>query len=165
MQPLDRCHDAVVAFFCRQPSANPLFQADQEAIVRVDDSRVVPLTLLTQAGVTVSVAVVLGACFGGTALVSALLGGIAAVAPNAFLAARLALPRERDDAAAVLRSARVGIVGKAVLTATLFGLIFAAVRPISAPAVFGGFIAAQVVVLGALLVGSGTSDVNLGAKS
>ena len=155
MQPLDRCHDTVVAFFCRQPFANPLFQADQEAIVRVDDSRVVPLTLLTQAGVTVTVAAVLGACFGAVASVSALLGGITAVAPNAFLAARLGMPRERDDAAAVLRSAWAGVVGKSVLTAVLFGVIFAAVRPISAPAVFAGFIAAQVVVLGALLAGRG----------
>jgi ATP synthase protein I len=165
MQALDRCHDAVVAFFCRQPFANPLFQADQEAIVRVDDSRVVPLTLLTQAGVTVAVAVLLGACYGGVASMSALLGGIAAVAPNAFLAARLGVPRERDDAAAVLRSARVGVVGKTALTAVLFGLIFATVRPLSAPAVFAGFIAAQGVVLGALLMSAGASNVNLGAKS
>lgn len=165
MAPLDRCHDGVVAFFCRQPFANSLFQADQEAIVRLDDSRVVPLTLLTQAGVTIAVAVVLGARYGGVASMSALLGGIAAVAPNAFLAARLGVPRERDDAHALLRSARVGVLGKLVLTAVLFSLIFALVRPLSAPAVFGGFIAAQAVVLGALLVGSAPSNVNLGAKS
>jgi len=165
MQPLDRCHDAVVAFFCRQPFADPLFQADQEAIVRIDDNRVVPLTLLAQAGVTVAVAAVLGACYGGIASMSALLGGIAAVAPNAYLAARLAMPRARDDAQAVLRSAKVGVVGKTALTAALFGVIFAAVRPISAPAVFGGFIAAQAVVLGALLVGGAPSNLDLGAKS
>jgi ATP synthase protein I len=165
MQPLDTRHDAVVAFFCRQPFADSPFQADQEAIVRVDDSRVVPLTLLTQAGVTVAVAVVLGVAYGPVESMSALLGGITAVAPNAYLAARLAVPRERDSAEAVVRSARIGVVGKTVLTAVLFGVIFATVRPLSAPAVFGGFIAAQLVVFGGLLMGSGASNVDLGAKS
>jgi len=133
--------------------------------VQIDDSRVVPLTLLAQAAVTVAMAVGLGAIFGGVASLSALLGGIAVVAPNAFLAARLGVPRERDDAAAVLHSARVGVVGKTVLTALLFGLIFAMVRPISAPAVFAGFIAAQTVVFGALLVGGVPTKLDLGAKS
>lgn len=133
--------------------------------MQIDDSRVVPLTLLAQAGVTVAMAVGLGALFGGVAALSALLGGIAAVAPNAFLAARLGVPRERDDAAAMLRSARFGVVGKTVLTALLFGLIFAMVRPISAPAVFAGFIAAQTVIFGALLVGTAPTKLDLGAKS
>ena len=133
--------------------------------MQIDDSRVVPLTLLAQVGVTVAMAVGLGALFGGVAALSALLGGIAAVAPNAFLAARLGVPRERDDAAAVLRAAQLGVVGKTVLTALLFGLIFALVRPISAPAVFAGFIAAQTVVFGALLAGGAPRKLDLGAKS
>lgn len=130
-----------------------------------DDRRVVPLTLLAQAGVAAALAVLLGLSLGRVAGVSALLGGIAAVAPNAFLAARLIGPRRDDDAAAVLRSAWVGAVGKLVLTALLFGMIFATVRPISGPAVFGGFIAAQTMVLGALLIGGGRARMNLGNKS
>jgi len=133
--------------------------------VQIDDRCVVPLTLLVQAGVAVGVAVLLGIAYGATAGVSALLGGIAAVAPNAFLAARLMQPRAHDDAAAVMRSAHVGVLGKMLLTGVVFGVIFATVRPISAPAVFGGFIAAQIVVLGALLVGGGAANVNLGVKS
>jgi hypothetical protein len=65
----------------------------------------------------------------------------------------------------VLRSAQVGVVGKLAMTALLFGVIFATVRPISGSAVFGGFIAAQTVVLGALLLGRETTTLNLGAKS
>lgn len=131
----------------------------------IDDRRVVPFTLLAQAGVAVALAIALALFFGTVAGFSALLGGMTAVAPNAFLAARLVGPREHDEAAAVLRSARIGVVGKLVLTALLFGVIFATVRPISGLAVFGGLIAAQSVILGALLVGGGTAGLNLGAKS
>jgi len=133
--------------------------------VQIDDRRVVPLTLLAQAGAAAALAVILGLSVGAVACLSALLGGIAAVAPNAFLAARLIGPRRHDDAAAVLRSAQVGVAGKLVITALLFGVIFATVRPISGLAVFGGFIAAQTVVLGALLFGSGATDLNMGTKS
>ncbi len=123
------------------------------------------MTLLAQAGVAAALAVLLGLWIGAVAGVSALLGGIAAVAPNAFLAARLVGPRRDDDAAAVLRSAQIGVIGKLLLTALLFGVIFATVRPISGLAVFGGFIAAQTVVLGALLFGGGTANLKLGTKS
>jgi len=132
--------------------------------VQIDDRRVVPLTLLAQAGVAAGLAGLLGLTAGAVASTSALLGGLAAVAPNAFLAARLIGPRHNDDATAVLRSAQIGLVGKLVLTALLFGAIFATVRPISGLAVFGGFIAAQTVVLGALLVGSRPASLNLGTK-
>ena len=131
----------------------------------IDDRRVVPFTLLAQAGVAVGLAGLLALCVGPVAAYSALLGGVAAVVPNAFLAARLVGSRDHDDAGAVLRSARIGVVGKLAITALLFGAIFATVTPISGPAVFGGFIAAQTVVLGALLVGRETTTLNLGAKS
>ncbi|HSG64879.1 MAG TPA: ATP synthase subunit I [Gammaproteobacteria bacterium] len=131
----------------------------------MDDRRVVPFTLLAQAGVAAGLAGLLALGVGPVVGYSALLGGVTAVVPNAFLAARLVGRRDRDDAAAVLRSAGVGVVGKLAITALLFGTIFAAVRPVSGLAVFGGFIAAQTVVLGALLVGSGTATPKLGAKS
>lgn len=130
----------------------------------IDDRRVVPFTLLAQAGVAVALAVLLGFWVDGVAGVSALLGGTVAVVPNAFLAARLVKPRHDDDAAAVMRSAWIGVLGKLLITALLFGVIFHTVKPISGLAVFGGFIAAQSVILGALLVG-GPASLNLGAKS
>lgn len=120
-----------------------------------DDRRTVPLTLLAQAGVSVGLAIMLWWAHGSVAAVSALLGGMAAVIPNAFLAARLLAPRT-SDARGLLRSAWIGELGKLVLTVLLFAAIFGAVRPLEPLAVFGGFIAAQLVVLGALLLPRGT---------
>ena len=113
--------------------------------------RVVPLTLLAQAGVSMVLAAVLWLSFGDTVAVSTLLGGAAAVVPNGFLAARVLKPNRPVDA--LLRAAWIGEIGKILLTALAFGVIFGFVRPLSPPAVFAGFIAAQLVVFGALLVG------------
>ena len=116
-----------------------------------DVERVVPLTLLAQAGVSVVLAAVLWLSFGDTVAVSTLLGGVAAVVPNGFLAARLLNPRRPMNA--LMRAAWLGEIGKLLLTALAFGVIFGFVRPIAPAAVFAGFIAAQLVVFGALLVG------------
>jgi ATP synthase protein I len=113
----------------------------------------VPLILLVQAGVCVGAGVLAWLWAGETAGLSALLGGAAAVVPNAFLAARLIAARA--SAQALLRAAWIGEFGKVLLTATAFILIFALVRPISAPAVFAGFIAVQLVLFGALVTGNG----------
>jgi ATP synthase protein I len=121
--------------------------------VLIDDSHVVPLTLLAQAGLSLVLAAVLGSWQGMTVGGSALLGGMVAVIPNAFLAARLLKPRRDPSPQAILRAAWIGEIGKWLLTALLFGVIFAAVRPLSAPALFGGFMAAQLVTLGGLLMG------------
>ena len=82
-----------------------------------------------------------------------MLGGATAVVPNGFLAARLLAPSRDQSAKAMMRSAWFGEVGKVLLTALLFGVIFGFVRPLSPLAVFAGFIAAQLVVFGALLLG------------
>lgn len=122
-----------------------------------DDRHVVPMTLLAQAGASVGLAAVLWFWQGNVAAASALLGGMVAVIPNGFLAARLLTPRDAS-AKALMRSAWFGEAGKVVLTALLFGVIFAAVRPLAPLAVFGGFIAAQLVIFGALLVGGGSGN-------
>jgi ATP synthase protein I len=86
------------------------------------------------------------------------LGGAVAVLPNAFLAARLLKPGNTVSAEMLLRSAWLGEAGKLIMTAALFAAVFVAVRPLSAPAVFGGFIAAQLVIFCAPLMGSGWLD-------
>jgi ATP synthase protein I len=123
------------------------------ALKGLRERHLVPITLLAQAGTTLSVAVLVGFWEGWVAAYSLLLGGLTAVAPNAFLAARLLGAR----ADAVMRSAWLGEIGKLLLTVLLFAAIFGFVRPYSAPAVFGGFIAAQLAVLGTLLLGSTTT--------
>jgi F0F1-type ATP synthase assembly protein I len=55
----------------------------------------------------------------------------------------------------LLRAAWIGEIGKIAITIVLFAAIFIAVRPLSALAVFGGFVAAQLVVFAALGLGGG----------
>jgi ATP synthase protein I len=149
----------------QQPQIQQPWRTKEAKVLRgLDDRRVVPLTLLAQAGLSIGLAAFLGIWWGGTAVLSALLGGLTAVLPNAFLAARMLAPHA-DDAKAVMRSAWLGEIGKLLLTALLFGLIFALVRPLSAPAVFAGFVAAQAVVFGALLFGGGAANTELTTKS
>ncbi len=120
---------------------------------RVADSRqTIPLTVLAQLATGVILGAVLFALFGKTAGLSALAGALAAAIPNGFFAARLLGSNPAAGAGGVLRSAWFGLAGKLLLTALLFGAIFAYMKPVSAPAVFGGFIATQLVVLAALLV-------------
>ena len=56
-------------------------------------------------------------------------------------------------------------IGKVLLTVLLFGVIFGFVRPIQPLAVFAGFIAAQLVVFGGLLVGNGAGAQQVMTKS
>jgi ATP synthase protein I len=121
--------------------------------VVIDVKHVVPLTLLAQTCVSLVVAAVLWAWMGEVAGMSVLLGGVTVVIPNAFLAARLMKPSRDQSAQAMMRAAWLGEIGKVLLTALLFGVIFGFVRPIQPLAVFAGFIAAQLVVFGALLIG------------
>ncbi len=121
----------------------------------IDVKHVVPMTLLVQACVSLVVAAAFWLGMGEVAGMSALLGGVAVVIPNGFLAARLLQPSRDESAKAMMRAAWFGEIGKVLLTALLFGVIFGFVRPIQPLAVFAGFIAAQLVVFGALLVGNG----------
>lgn len=119
----------------------------------IDVKHVVPLTLLVQTCVSFVAAVVFWAWMGETAGKSALLGGVAVVIPNGFLAARLLRPSRDESLRAIMHSAWLGEIGKLLLTVLLFAAIFGAVRPLEPLAFFCGFIAAQMVIFGALLVG------------
>jgi len=109
--------------------------------------------LLIQVLVSGILAGALALWLGRTAGVSALLGGAIAVIPNAFLAARLLAPGSGANARALLRAAWFGEIGKLIMTAALFAAVFAAVRPLSALALFGAYIAAQLVIFCAPLLG------------
>lgn len=113
--------------------------------------------LLGQALVTVALAGALLIWQGQVAAVSALLGGLTALVPNAFLAGRLLRAGTGGGGKPLLRAAWVGEIGKLLLTVLLFAVIFARVRPLEPLAVFGGYIAAQAVIFGALLLG-GSGD-------
>lgn len=102
------------------------------------------------------VGLVLGAAlwglFGRVAGYSALLGSLTAVVPNAFLALRLLVPRRDPGAQALLGAAWIGEIGKLALTILLFTVVFTQVKPLSAAALFAGFITTQLVIFSGLLM-------------
>jgi len=108
--------------------------------------------LMAQLGMTVVLAMLFWGTDGRVSGYSALLGGLTCVIPNAFLALRLAVPRRDPGAGALVRAAYIGELGKLALTVLMFGTIFALVRPLSAGALFAGFIAAQLMTFSGFLM-------------
>jgi ATP synthase protein I len=105
--------------------------------------------------VGVVLAAVLLVVLGRVAGYSALLGSLTCVVPNAFLALRLMLPRRDPGAQALLRAAWIGEAGKLALTVLFFTLVFTQVRPLSAAALFAGFIVTQLVAFSGFLMRHG----------
>ncbi len=110
--------------------------------------------LMWQVLVGVALAAVLWGIYGNTAGYSALMGSLTCVVPNAFLALRLVVPRRDPGAQALIGAAWAGEIGKRALTVLFFTLVFTLVRPLSAAALFAGFIATQLVVFSGLLMRS-----------
>ena len=108
--------------------------------------------LLAQTGLTAVLAALFWGLHGHVSGYSALLGGLTAVIPNGFLAARLVLPRRDPGAGALLLAAYLGELGKLALTVLMFAAVFAMVRPLAAGALFAGFIAAQLATFAGFLV-------------
>lgn len=76
-----------------------------------------------------------------TPALSFLCGGLVAVLPQAYFAIRAFRWRGAQAARKAAHAGYAAEVGKFVLSAAGFALVFALVRPIHGPAVFGGFIA------------------------
>jgi len=111
--------------------------------------------LIGQIGIGVVLAAVFWGLKGHVAGYSALLGSLTCVIPNAFLALRLVVPRRDPGASALIRAAYIGELGKLALTVLMFSIVFTQVRPLAAAPLFAGFIAAQLVTLGGLLMRDG----------
>ena len=114
----------------------------------------IPRIIMWQVLVGAILTAVLLGVFGKVAGYSAMLGSLAAVIPNAFLALRLIAPRRDPGAEALIRAAWIGEIGKLALTVLIFTLVFTLVRPLSAAALFAGFIATQLVTFSGLLMRS-----------
>ena len=110
--------------------------------------------LMWQLLIGVVLAAVLWGVFGKVAGYSAALGGLTCVIPNAFLALRLVAARRDRGAESLLRATLIGEIGKLALTVLIFSLVFSLVRPLSAAALFAGFIATQLMVFSGLLMRS-----------
>ena len=114
--------------------------------------------LVGQIGIGAVLTVALWVLYGDVAGYSALLGALTCVIPNAFLALRLAVPRRDPGARALIQAAYVGELGKLGLTVLMFSMVFVLVRPLSAAALFAGFIAAQLMTVAGLLLRDEQTD-------
>ncbi|MDY6829856.1 MAG: ATP synthase subunit I [Pseudomonadota bacterium] len=94
-------------------------------------------------GVAAAVVALIAGFWGALGAYSALLGGLICLVPNALFARRVFMRRGATQARLVVRDFYVGEAMKIGLTAVLFGLAFGWVEPLSAPALFAGFITVQ----------------------
>ncbi|HSX87461.1 MAG TPA: F0F1 ATP synthase subunit I [Pseudomonas sp.] len=82
---------------------------------------------------------------GAVAGYSGLCGGLIAWLPNMYFAHKAFRFTGARAAQAIVRSFYAGEAGKLILTAVLFALTFAGVKPLNALAVFGVFFVTQLV--------------------
>lgn len=101
--------------------------------------------LLAQGLVLLFAAVVLWQWRGTVAGYSGLCGGLIAWLPNLYFAHKAFRFSGARAAQAIVRSFYAGEAGKLILTAVLFALTFAGVKPLEPLAVFGVFLLTQLV--------------------
>ncbi len=101
--------------------------------------------LLVQLVVLLIAAVVLWQWRGAVSGYSGALGGLIAWLPNIYFAHKAFRFTGARAAQAIVRSFYAGEAGKLILTAVLFALTFAGVKPLDALAVFGVFLLTQLV--------------------
>jgi ATP synthase protein I len=101
--------------------------------------------LLAQLFVLVLAAAALFGWRGAVEGYSGLCGGLIAWLPNLYFAHKAFRFSGARAAQAIMRSFYAGEAGKLILTAVLFALTFAGVKPLSALAVFGVFVLTQSV--------------------
>ena len=124
------------------------------------DSFIIIRVLMWQLLVGMGLAAVLWGIYGNVVGYSAVLGSLTCVIPNAFLALRLVVPRGDPGAQALVRAAWIGELGKLALTVLFFSLAFTLVKPLSAAALFAGFIVTQLVTFSGLLMHRGQEHRN-----
>ena len=101
--------------------------------------------LLAQLIVLLLAALVLWQWRGAVVGYSSLCGGLIALLPNAYFAHRAFRFSGARAAQAIVRSFYAGEAGKLILTAVLFALTFAGVKPLAPLAVFAVFLLTQSV--------------------
>ena len=114
------------------PETNPL-----TAVFRV---------LLAQIGAGLALAITGFWISGVVAAYSAMLGNLVCVVPNTFLGLRIIAGGAGGDARALLRASWLGAIGKLVLTAALFTVVFVLVKPLGPVWFFAGFMLTQAVI-------------------
>lgn len=112
--------------------------------------------LRAQCLVAVITAVVIGLAFGIVAGYSSVLGGLICFVANLYFAAKAFRYTGARSAGAIVRSLWSGEMGKQILTAVLFALVFVGVRPLEPVALFAGYL---------LVLGTGASALLLMRKN
>ena len=100
--------------------------------------------LIYQLLATVVLASIIWFFAGKVAGYSSVLGGLICLVPNTFLGTRLMLSNR--NVRGILRAAYLGELGKVILTALLFGLVFFMVKPLNAMYLFLSFMIVQFAV-------------------
>ncbi|HCJ27977.1 MAG TPA: F0F1 ATP synthase subunit I [Pseudomonas sp.] len=101
--------------------------------------------LVVQAVVALIMAIVCGLLFGLVAGYSGLLGGLIALSANVYFAFKAFRYFGARSAKAIVQSLWAGEMGKQILAAALFALVFVGVKPLQPAALFVGYL----LVLGA----------------
>ncbi|TWH64267.1 ATP synthase protein I [Azomonas agilis] len=104
--------------------------------------------LLAQALIALSAALVCGVFFGFVAGYSGLLGGLIAWVANLYFAYKAFRYFGARSVGAVVQSFWAGEIGKLILTAALFALVFVGVQPLEPLALLSGYL---------LVLGTGAS--------
>lgn len=99
--------------------------------------------LVIQLVVVTLLAVVCTVTLGVIAAYSVLVGGMIALAANAYFTYKAFALYGARSATAIVQSFWAGQVGKMVITAVLFALVFIAVKPINVALLFIGYILIQ----------------------
>ena len=90
---------------------------------------------------------------GQVSAVSVLCGGLVAILPQAYFAARAFRWRGASAARQIARASYAGEIGKFILSVAGFALVVAAVRPIEGAAVFIGYLAMLLIqIIGSWLL-------------
>lgn len=97
--------------------------------------------LLAQTATALGLAAIVWLGLGTERAIPTLLGGVIGVVPNAFLAARVMSPRAGRSAQGLLRAGWLGEIGKIVIAAVLFAVVFATLEPLHPGFLFAGYIA------------------------
>lgn len=108
--------------------------------------------LLVQASVALVVALLFFLGKGVTASYSALLGGLIALLPNAFFAYKAFRYFGARSAREIVQAIWSGAMGKWILTAVLFALVFVGIRQLDIAALFVGYLLAVAAAASAPLL-------------
>lgn len=108
--------------------------------------------IVLQAAMSVLVGLFFGLIQGWTAAYSALLGGLTALIPNVYFTYKAFQYFGARSIAVIVQSFWVGEMGKLILTAVLFAVLFLGVKPLNVLAVFVGYILVQMTSATSLLL-------------